>query len=307
VTARQNAGRVRSASGTSRINSELQEAAHLPSIIAEGLTPDNQNYAIGVPTPRPNPHALGYARTASLSAESGIARAPQRATPGGWAGRRYACYAAGRRPGIRALDGTAQKPVQKPPIKMMCGKPRMMRNSDVTRFRSVSCGSTSKPTGSSASWRPADLLSIPCQLLNVPGELDNITVGVPDFRRRVPRLLSPLDLWDTSVSEAHTNLTDRVSVWKVTTEMDALDNVRGQGITLDERHHEAVVKAQTDTPVLDGGCTGQSDPVHVELRRPLRVADVQGEVANLHARNHARIPGAEGPRAALLGEQSECA
>jgi hypothetical protein len=72
VTARQNAGRVRSANGTSRISSELQEAAHLPSIIADRLTPDNQNGDItpwGLLAPRPNAHALGFARTASLSVE----------------------------------------------------------------------------------------------------------------------------------------------------------------------------------------------------------------------------------------------
>ncbi len=119
-------------------------------------------------------------------------------------------------------------------------------------------------------------------LLNIPGALDNIPVGIPDFHRAIPLLLNPVDLWHSGGTKSRSELGDGVRIRKLTPEMDAIDHVRGQRVTLDERHHEAVIEAQTGTPVFDGHCSRQSDLVHVEPHRPFHVADAQGKVAKSH-------------------------
>jgi hypothetical protein len=102
------------------------------------------------------------------------------------------------------------------------------------------------------------------RLLNVPGALDNIPVGIPDFHRAIPLLFNPVDLWYPCGTKSRSELGDAVRIRKLTPEMDAIDHVRGQRVTLDERHHEAVIEAQTDAPVFDGHCSRQSDLVHVK-------------------------------------------
>lgn len=100
---------------------------------------------------------------------------------------------------------------------------------------------------------------------------------VPDFQRAIPLLPNPVDLWHTGGTKSRSELGDAVRIRKVTPEMDAIDHVRGQRVTLDERHREAVIEARTDSSVFDGHCSRQPDLVHVEPVRPFHVADAQGE------------------------------
>ena len=65
-------------------------------------------------------------------------------------------------------------------------------------------------------------------LPNFPGTLDNIPVGIPDFHRDIPLLLSRVDLWHTGGTKSRAELGDAVRIRKLTSEMDAIDHVRGQ-------------------------------------------------------------------------------